>query len=92
MIIPYFFERLRLMHTILNFFKNLIGIFSTMQFPQDYIDIFLVAVLVYFVIKFAKDTRVGHLIRGIVFILVLYEVSIFIELSALTYIKKYNSA
>ena len=76
------------MQIILDFFKNLIGIFSTMQFPQDYIDIILVAIIVYFVIKFAKDTRVGHLIRGIILILALYELSILLELSALTYILK----
>ena len=76
------------MHIVLDFFKNLIGIFTTMKFPQDYIDIILVAVIVYYVMKFAKDTRVGHLIRGIVLILVLYEFSIFANLSALTYILK----
>ncbi len=76
------------MRIVLDFFENLIGIFSTMKFPEDYLDIILVAVLVYYVIKFAKDTRVGHLIRGIVFILVLYELSIFLKLSALTYILK----
>ncbi len=76
------------MHIVLDFFKNLIGIFLTMKFPEDYIDIILVAVIVYYVIKFAKDTRVGHLIRGIVLILVLYEFSNLINLSALTYILK----
>lgn len=76
------------MHIVLDFFKNLIGIFSTMKFPADYIDILLVAVIVYYVMKFAKDTRVGHLIRGIVLILVLYEFSILAQLSALTYILK----
>ena len=76
------------MRIVLDFFKNLIGIFTTMKFPADYIDIILVAVIVYYVIKFAKDTRVGHLIRGIVLILVLYEFSILAHLSALTYILK----
>lgn len=76
------------MQLILDFFKNLIGIFSTMEFPADYIDIILVTIIVYYVIKFAKDTRVGHLIRGILLILALYEFSILAELSALTYILK----
>lgn len=76
------------MQTVLDFFKNLIGIFTTMQFPQDYIDIILVAIIIYFIIKFAKDTRVGHLIRGIILILALYEFAILLELSALSYILK----
>ena len=76
------------MQAVLNFFKNLIGIFTTMEFPEDYIDIVLVAIIVYYVIKFAKDTRVGHLIRGIILVLVLYEFAIVAELSALTYILK----
>ncbi len=76
------------MQAVLNFFKNLIGIFTTMEFPEDYIDIVLVAIIVYYVIKFAKDTRVGHLIRGIILVLALYEFAIVAELSALTYILK----
>lgn len=76
------------MQAVLNFFKNLIGIFTTMEFPEDYIDIVLVAIIVYYVIKFAKETRVGHLIRGIIIVLFLYEFAIIAELSALSYILK----
>ena len=76
------------MQAVLNFFKNLIGIFNTMEFPEDYIDIVLVAIIVYYVIKFAKDTRVGNLFRGIILVLALYEFAIIAELSALTYILK----
>lgn len=76
------------MQNILDFFKNLFGIFKTMEFPSDYIDIILVAVLVYYIIKFAKDTRVGHLIRGILLILALYQFAMIFDLSALTYILK----
>ena len=64
-----------------------------MKFPEDFIDIILVAVLVYYCIKFARDTRMGHLIRGVLLILVLYQLAILMKLSALTYIlKKYHSA
>ncbi len=76
------------MRYILEFFKNLIGIFTTMEFPADVIDIILVAILIYYVIRFARDTRVGNLIKGILLILVLYEFSIAIDLSALKYILK----
>lgn len=76
------------MHLVLDFFKNLIGIFSTMKFPNDYIDIALVTVLVYYIIKFARDTRVGHLMRGIIVIFALYQFSAIVRLSALSYILK----
>lgn len=76
------------MRVILDFIMNLIGIFKTIEFPADFIDIALVTVLVYFCIKFARDTRMGHLIRGILLVLFLYQFAIFLELSALTYILK----
>lgn len=76
------------MQVILDFFKNLIGIFSTIKFPNDYIDIALVTVLVYYIIKFARDTRVGHLMRGIILILALYQFAAIVRLSALSYILK----
>ena len=76
------------MQIVLDFFKNLIGIFTTMKFPVDYIDIILVAIIVYYCIKFARDTRTGHLIRGVILILVLYQLAILMNLSALTYILK----
>jgi len=77
-----------LMQALLDFFKNLIGIFTTMEFPNDFIDIILVAVLVYYCIKFARDTRIGHLIKGILLILVLNQLALILELSALNYILK----
>lgn len=74
------------MQVVLDFLKNLISIFTTLKFPADYIDIALVAFLVYYCIKFARDTRMGHLIRGILFIIVLYQLALLFELSALSYI------
>ena len=76
------------MRVVLDFFENLIKIFSTMKFPEDVIDIILVAIIVYYCIKFARDTRMGHLIRGVLLILVLYQAAILMKLSALTYILK----
>ncbi len=76
------------MGPIVQFFKNLIGIFATMKFPVDYLDILIVAVLIYYVLKFAKETRTSHLIRGILVILALYQLAIWMNFSALTYILK----
>ncbi len=74
------------MQVVLDFFKSLISIFTTIEFPSDFIDIALVAVIVYYCIKFARETRMGHLIRGLLLILVLYQLAILLELSALKYI------
>lgn len=76
------------MNTLIGYFKNFIGIFTTMKFPVDYIDIIVVAVIIYFVIKFAMETRTGQLIRGILIILALYQFAIFMHFSALVYILK----
>lgn len=76
------------MAAIIDFFKNLIGIFTTMKFPVDYLDIILVAIIIYYVIKFAMATRMGNLIRGVLLILALYQFAIFTNFSALVYILK----
>lgn len=76
------------MAAIIDFFKNLIGIFTTMKFPVDYLDIILVAIIIYYVIKFAMATRMGNLIRGVLLVLALYQFAIFTNFSALVYILK----
>lgn len=76
------------MKTLLGYFQNFIGIFTTMKFPVDYLDIIIVAVLIYYIMKFAKETRTGLLIRGVLLILALYQLAIFMNFSALTYILK----
>lgn len=76
------------MRVVLDFLKNLMVIFTTMKFPVDFIDVILVAVLVYYVIKFARDTRTGHLIKGVLLILLLNQLALFMDLSALNYILK----
>ena len=74
------------MQGILDFFKNLFGIFATMKFPVDYLDIIVVAVLIYFVMKFAKETRTGQLVKGVILILVLHQLARLLNFTALTYI------
>ena len=76
------------MQVVLNFFKNLIGIFTTMKFPADFIDIILVAVIIYYCLKFARDTRMGLLLRGVLIVFLLYLLSNLMELSVLSYFLK----
>ena len=53
---------------------------------EDYIDILVVAYLIYSVLNFIKQTRAGHLLRGLVALLVLILLAQWLELSAVGYL------
>ena len=74
------------MDIILSGLENIKQAFSTMKFPADYLDILVVAFLVYQCIKFIKQTRANQLLRGIIFVLVLLPIARLLDLSALGYI------
>lgn len=67
-------------------FTNLWHVITSMKFPSDYIDIFLVAVLLYYCIKIIRDARAGQLLKGIVVVLVILQVAKILDLSAVSYI------
>lgn len=62
------------------------GVIRSMRFPTDYIDIFLVAVLLYYCIKIIRDARAGQLLKGIVVIVLILQIARILDLSALSYI------
>lgn len=62
------------------------GVITSMKFPKDYIDIILVAVLLYYCIKIVFDARAGQLLKGIVLVFVIMQVANILDLSALGYI------
>ncbi len=68
-----------------DFFGHLLNVFRTIQW-RDCIDILVVAYLIYHVLRFIKQTRAGHLLRGLVFLLVLILMARFLELSAVGYL------
>ena len=76
--------------TVLQLIKDelltLWGVITSMKFPTDYIDIFLVAVLLYYCIKIIFDARAGQLLKGIVLVFVIMQVANILDLSALGYI------
>lgn len=62
------------------------GVITSMKFPTDYIDIILVAVLLYYCIRIIFDARAGQLLKGIVLVFVIMQVANILNLSALGYI------
>lgn len=74
------------METVTNVLSRIGAVFSTMRFPMDWIDIVLVAVLLYYCLKFIRDARAGQLLKGIVVILVVWLFAKAFDLSAMSYI------
>ncbi len=73
------------MQMISNFLDHVVNVFRTIQF-KDYIDILVVACLIYVVLNFIKQTRAGHLLRGLVILFALILLSQWLNLSAVGYL------
>lgn len=58
------------------FFENLwqqtVGFFHTYNWLSDTLDILLVALFLYFIIRLVRDSRAEQLLRGILFLVILY--------------------
>mgnify|MGYP001056709444 CR=1 FL=1 len=74
---------------MVDFFKNMWSFIATTITHIsifDIVDILLVSVLVYTVIKFARDTRAAQLFKGIILLIILLQVAELLNLSATRYI------
>ncbi len=71
---------------ITDFFSHLKNVFDTFQIFKDGIDIIIVAYLIYSVLRFIKQTRASHLLRGLVLLLAFILLAKWLELSALGYL------
>ena len=65
--------------------ESIYSVVKTMK-PVDFVDIALMSYIIYFFLKFIKETRAGQLFKGIAFLLVVYIIGKFIELKSITYI------
>ncbi|MBQ9530723.1 MAG: diadenylate cyclase CdaA [Eubacterium sp.] len=74
-------------NTIIDFFSQVKGLFGTFGFI-DVIDILFVAVVIYMVIRIIRDTRAMQLIKGLLFLVLLYGLVSFLGMAASTYILK----
>ena len=70
---------------ISDFWNHVLNVFRTNQF-KDYIDIVVVACLIYVVLNFIKQTRAGHLLRGVIILFILILLSQWLNLSAVGYL------
>lgn len=68
-----------------NFWTHILNVFRTMQF-KDCIDIIIVAYLIYSVLRFIKQTRASHLLRGLAILLVLILLARWLNLSTIGYL------
>lgn len=67
------------------FFSSGVNILSTIRLA-DYIDIIIVAYLIYQIAKFFKDTRAVQVLKGIVFLMVFVQLSKMFKLNTLNFI------
>ncbi|MGN0463408.1 MAG: diadenylate cyclase CdaA, partial [Acutalibacteraceae bacterium] len=67
------------------FIKNVVSLFSSFTF-FDFLDICLVAFIVYNAIKFIRQTRAFQLVKGIVLLLIVYGAVRLLNMQASTYI------
>ncbi len=68
-----------------DFLNHIVNVFRTFQF-KDLIDILIVAYLIYGALHFIKQTRAGHLMKGLVILFVLILLSNALRLSAVGYL------
>lgn len=54
--------------------------------PNDFLDIALLTYLVYILLKFVRETRAGQLMKGIMFIVAVYAVSLVLRLRAINWL------
>lgn len=73
--------------SVLQYFDQVVGLFSEFKY-KDAIDIFFVAVVLYFVIRIIRETRAIQLIKGIIFLAVSYFVVTLMDLGASSYLLK----
>ena len=66
-------------------FTDLMGIISTIDY-RDVIDIILLTYVIYLVLKLIRETRAGQLVKGILFLVAVYYISIRVPLKAISYL------
>lgn len=68
-----------------NWWNALYNVFKSIN-PNDFLDIALLTYLVYILLKFVRETRAGQLMKGIMFIVAVYAVSLVLRLRAISWL------
>lgn len=75
------------MQVITDWFNNIISLFSTFKLA-DLIDIIIIAILIYGILKLVRDTRAEQLLKGIFLVLLFYALASIFNLTMVTSILK----
>ena len=68
-----------ILQVFLSWWEKILLVAKSFQF-KDAVDIFIVALLIYGIIKLVRETRAGQLVKGLLLIVVLFVVSHYLEL------------
>ncbi len=71
--------------TLRDMWESLLSVLRTMV-PLDFLDIALLSYIIYYFIKFMRETRAGQLIKGIFFLVIVYVLGKIFTLNAITYL------
>ncbi|MCQ2417211.1 MAG: diadenylate cyclase CdaA [Oscillospiraceae bacterium] len=72
---------------IRNVWFTMYNVFKSIKLV-DFIDIILLSYLIYFILKFVRETRAGQLVRGILLLVITYFISDFLGLKAISWISQ----
>ncbi len=72
-----------LWHAVYTVWNHIVYAVSNMRFPQDIIDILVIAFVVYKAIEFLRETRAGQLVKGIIMLFVIYAIADWLGLAVL---------
>ena len=72
-------------NNVIDFFNRVLSVFSTFRFA-DFLDILLVAVVIYICVRILRESRAMQLVKGIIFIAVIYIVVNALQMEASAYI------
>ena len=67
-------------------FSKVISIFSTYDWLSDTLDILLIAVVFYYLLRIIRDTRAGTIAKGIVMMIIAYILVLVLDMKASSYI------
>ena len=69
-----------------NLWQQIVGFFVTYNWISDTLDILLVAIFFYFIIRLVRDSRAEQLLRGILILVVVYVAASLFELKTVQYL------
>lgn len=76
-----------MLDSILVFFNKILSVFSTFSLT-DFLDIVVVTIIIYICVRIIRETRAMQLLRGLIFLLIVYGLVNFLSMEASSFIFK----